>query len=71
MPEAPSVIATYGPYETVAIELIKFATTVIESQPTEVRAELWKMHLEDLKQWRAFWSAFRSGLGGALQASAK
>lgn len=33
-------------------ELTKLATVVIESQPPEVRAELWKMYLDDLKWWR-------------------
>lgn len=44
---------------TAAIKLIeaitKLATVIIESQPPEVRAELWKMHLEDMKAWREFW----------------
>lgn len=33
-------------------ELTKLATVVIESQPPEVRHELWKMYLEDVKWWR-------------------
>jgi hypothetical protein len=28
---------------------------IVEGQPKEVSAELWKMYLEDVKQWRAFW----------------
>ena len=33
-------------------EIVKLA---MESQPPEVRAELWRQHLEDVKAWRAFW----------------
>lgn len=32
-------------------EIVKLA---IEGQPVEVRAELWRLYLEDLKAWRAF-----------------
>lgn len=38
----------------VIAELTKLATVVIESQPPEVRAELWKIYLDDLKWWRKF-----------------
>jgi hypothetical protein len=37
--------------DTIA-EIVKLA---MESQPPEVRAELWRMHLEDMKAWRSFW----------------
>lgn len=32
---------------------------IIEGQPPEVKAELWKMHLEDVKAWREFWAKFK------------
>jgi hypothetical protein len=32
-------------------EIVKLA---IESQPPEVRAEIARMHLEDMKRWREF-----------------
>lgn len=35
-------------------ELTKLATVVIESQPKDVQAELWKLYLQDLKWWRRF-----------------
>lgn len=67
----PVVVVAHGPYEDLAIELIKFATSIVESQSPAVKAELWKMHLDDLRQWRAFWAAFRSGIGDAFKESAK
>lgn len=37
------------------IELIlKIVVLAMEGQPPEVRAELWKIYLEDVKAWRAF-----------------
>jgi len=40
-------------------ELTKLVTVVVDSQPPEVRAELWRLHLEDVKAWRAFLERFR------------
>ena len=40
---------------TVIADIIK---TAMEGQPPEVRAELWRQHLEDVKAWRAFWQQF-------------
>lgn len=37
------------------IELVlKIVLAAIEGQPPEVRAEFWRMYLEDVKRWRAF-----------------
>lgn len=47
--------AVHGPYEDLAIALVDLFSKVIESQPESVRAEMWKMFLEDLKSWRDFW----------------
>ena len=38
-----------------ATELVKLVEKVMDSQPPEVRADLWKMHLDDVKAWRSFW----------------
>jgi hypothetical protein len=34
-------------------EIVKLA---MEGQPPDVRAELWRQHLEDENAWREFWS---------------
>lgn len=34
------------------LEIVKLA---MEGQPPDVRAELWRLYLEDVKAWRAFW----------------
>ena len=43
---------------TAGIELltaiVKLATLAIESQPPEVRAKLWELHIKDLLWWREF-----------------
>jgi hypothetical protein len=42
---------------TAIIELIlKIVLSAMDSQPPEVRAEFWRMHLDDVKAWRALWS---------------
>lgn len=38
------------------LDLVK---TIIEGQPPEVKAELWKIYLEDVKAWRAFFEKFK------------
>lgn len=47
---------------TAALELATAITEVIklamEGQPPDVRAELWRMHVEDVKAWRTFWQGF-------------
>lgn len=44
---------------TAALELAKTIAEIvkltIESQPPDVRAEIWRLYLEDMKAWRAFW----------------
>jgi hypothetical protein len=35
------------------LDIVKIA---LEGQPPDVRAELWRMYLEDVKAWRAFWA---------------
>jgi len=39
--------------------ITKLIQTVVESQPPEVRAELWKLYLEDVKATRAFFEKFK------------
>lgn len=48
-------VGVHGPYEDLAIEVIRFARDIILSAPEDVRRQLWEMHLEDVKGWRAFW----------------
>lgn len=44
----------------VVIELLlKIILEAIQGQPPEVKAELWRMHLEDVKAWREFWGRFK------------
>jgi hypothetical protein len=31
----------------------------IEGQPPDVKAELWRIYLEDVKAWRAFFEKFK------------
>ena len=40
---------------TVIAEIIKAA---MADQPPDVKAELWRQHLEDVKAWREFWQKF-------------
>jgi hypothetical protein len=51
--------AVHGPYEDVAIALVNLIGKVIEGQPPQVKADLWRIYVEDVKAWRAFWA----GLG--------
>lgn len=52
MPETP---VAYAPYEAMGIALINLVREVIAGQPPDVRAELWRMYAEDIREWRAFW----------------
>jgi hypothetical protein len=54
----PVAVSLSAPYEAVAIKLIELIMKVIESQPPEVRADLWKMYVDDVKAWRSFWERF-------------
>ena len=38
-------------------KMLDLAIKIVEGQPKEVSAELWKMYLEDARQWREFWKA--------------
>lgn len=48
---------------TAALELANTIARIfekaIDSQPPDVRAELWRMYLEDVKAWRAFFDSLR------------
>ena len=48
------------PGEAFACKLLDFILEIVKGQPAEVKAEYWKMALEDYRQWRAFWQ----GLAG-------
>jgi hypothetical protein len=54
LPDQPTA-AVHGPYEDLAIALVGLIGKVIDGQPPEVRAELWKIYVEDVKAWREFW----------------
>jgi len=54
----PLVTFPTDPISAVAsavVAICHLAEKVIDSQDKGVQAELWKLHLEDLKAWRAFW----------------
>lgn len=44
-------------------EAMKFGQIVLEKQPPEIAAELWKLHLEDVKAWREFWAPLIKAIG--------
>jgi hypothetical protein len=52
-------LSVKGPYEEAAISLIRLIDKVIEGQPPEVKADLWRMYVDDVKEWRAFWSRLK------------
>lgn len=52
---ADQTVAVQAPYEGVAIALISLVGKLIDGQPPDVKAELWRGYLEDVKAWREFW----------------
>ena len=44
---------------TLANTIAQIVLSAMESQPPEVRAELAKMQLEDVKAWRAFFGKLK------------
>lgn len=44
-------------------EAMKFGQMVLEKQPPDVAAELWRLHLEDVKAWREFWAPLVKAVG--------
>jgi hypothetical protein len=46
-------------------EAMKFGQLVLEKQPPDVAAELWRLHLEDVKAWREFWAPLIKAMGKA------
>lgn len=42
------------PYTQVALALINLFTEIVKSQPPEVKAEIWKWYVEDMRRWRKF-----------------
>lgn len=49
--------AVHGPYEDLAIAALGLIGKIVDKQPPEVAAELWRGYLEDVKAWREFWRA--------------
>ena len=39
-------------FVNLATELVKLFREVAQGQPPEVKAELWRMYLDDVKWWR-------------------
>ena len=56
----PIAGAVHGPYEDLAIALVNLFITIIQSQPKEVQAELWRGFNEDMRGWREFWKGVRA-----------
>jgi len=52
-PSAPST-SVHGPYEDAIIAACELAGKVIDSQPKDVQADLWRMHVENLKRLQEF-----------------
>lgn len=42
------------PITSIILAVTELLKEVIKSQPPDVQAELWRMFLQDLKDWRAF-----------------
>jgi len=39
------------------IELaLQIVLETIKGQPPDVKAELWRMYIQDIKEWREFWN---------------
>jgi hypothetical protein len=58
MPDIPDGL--YGPYERLAIKICDLIEKAMDGQPPDVREKLWRMHVEDLSNWRAWWDKFGS-----------
>ncbi len=43
------------PGEALAIEILRLIEKVIDGQPPDVKAELWRQYVEDVRAWRQFW----------------
>jgi hypothetical protein len=54
-PRPAPAISVQAPYEGAIIAIIDLFKTIIEGQTEQQKAELWRMHIEDLKGWREFW----------------
>lgn len=39
-------------FANIIIELTKLATAIVESQPPEVRKQIWEWYVQDIKFWR-------------------
>jgi len=53
MPEIPIAITLPG--ELVLSKLLDLILVIVEGQSPEVKAELWRLYLEDVKAWRRLW----------------
>jgi len=40
----------------IIVLVLQVILEAMKGQPIEVKAELWKMYVEDIKAWREFWS---------------
>ena len=57
MPD-PLEVNIRAPYEDAIVAICGLVEKAMDGQPPEVRADLWRMFVEDVKGWRAFWQAF-------------
>ena len=55
-PSSERAVSVIGGEAVIALiaAITALITEVVKKQPETVAAELWKMHLEDVKAWRAF-----------------
>ena len=56
------------PGERVMVAAIDLVKTILEGQPQEVREELWRMHMEDVRDMRAFFRGLRGESEAAPEA---
>ena len=43
-----------GPYEDLGIAVIGLIRDILAKMPADVSAELWRLYLDDVREWRAF-----------------
>lgn len=56
-----TTVTAHGPYEDLAIEIVKLIGKIVDGQTPEVKARLWDGYLKDMDAWRAFWAALGVG----------
>ena len=55
MPALPDAqLSVRGPYEDLGIAVIGLIRDILAKMPPDVTAELWRLYLDDVREWRAF-----------------